>query len=212
MLSRENCNQNREQVRYEVHLGGDQGLPSTKTFWYHLLTSFLGDVGVVWQSERDTPSIVSVVLPRTDIATADRIRANHPNAAERSHTKLKETCDKIATFLEGTRVDFSMRCVEIDRCRGFQKRVLLETMRIPWGRVTSYGALAEAIHAPGAARAVGSALAQNPFPLIIPCHRVVKSDGHAGQFGGGREMKKALLSLEGVEIDDRGRIGPAFFR
>ncbi len=187
-------------------------MPSTKTFWYHLLTSFLGDVGVVWQSEGDKPSIVSVVLPRTDISTADTIRADYPGAAPRSHTNLKETCGKIATLLGGTRVDFSVKCVEIDRCRGFQKRVLCETMRIPCGRVTSYGALAKAIHAPGSARAVGSALAQNPFPLIIPCHRVVKADGRSGQFGGGGEMKKALLLLEGVEIDGRGRIAPAFFR
>ncbi len=187
-------------------------MQGTKTFWYHLVASFLGDVGVVWQSEGNTPSIVRVVLPRADISTAGRIRSDYPGAALRSHTNLKKTCEDIAAFLGGTRVDLSMRCVEIDRCRGFQRRVLLETMRIPRGRVTSYGALAEAIHAPGAARAVGSALANNPFPLIIPCHRVVKSDGRSGQFGGGGEMKKALLILEGVEIDDRGRIAPAFFR
>jgi len=181
-------------------------LPGTKTFWYRLVASFLGDAGVVWQSEGNTPSIVRVVLPRADIPTAGRIRADHPGAVERSHTDLEETCEDMAAFLGGARVDFSMKCVEIGRCRGFQRRVLLETMRIPRGRVTSYGALAEAIRAPGAARAVGSALARNPFPLIIPCHRVVKSDGYAGQFGGGREMKKALLRMEGVEIDNRGKI------
>ncbi|MBN2538724.1 MAG: MGMT family protein [Deltaproteobacteria bacterium] len=105
-----------------------------------------------------------------------------------------------------------MKYVKIDQCHDFQRRVLLETMQIPWGSVTSYGDLAKKISAPGAARAVGSALAKNPFPLIIPCHRVVKSDGSVGQFGGGAELKKALLRLEGVQIDDRERIAPAFFR
>ena len=105
-----------------------------------------------------------------------------------------------------------MNCVRMDQCRDFQRRVLLETIRIPRGSVTSYGDLAKKISAPGAARAVGSALAKNPFPLIIPCHRVVKSDGSVGQFGGGTEFKKALLRLEGVQIDDRGRIASAFFR
>ncbi|MDD5724030.1 MAG: MGMT family protein [Syntrophales bacterium] len=184
----------------------------TKTFCYHLVASFLGDIGVVWRSGGDTPSIVRVVLPRADRPTVGGIRADHPDAAERSHADLEKTCEDIGAFLEGTRVNFSMRRLEIGRCREFQQRVFLETMRIPCGSVTSYGELAEAIHAPGAARAVGSALARNPFPLIIPCHRVVKSDGCSGQFGGGREMKKALLRLEGVEIDNRGRIAPAFFR
>jgi methylated-DNA-[protein]-cysteine S-methyltransferase len=187
-------------------------LPSTEIFWYQLVPSFLGDVGVVWQSEGDTPSIVRVVLPCADRPTAGRIREDHPGAAPRSHTGLKKTCEAIAACLDGVRVDFSLRCVAIDRCRTFQRRVLLETMRIPRGRVTSYGALAEAIRAPGAARAVGSALANNPFPLIVPCHRVVKADGYVGQFGGGTEMKKAILLPEGVEIDDKGRISPAFFR
>jgi len=187
-------------------------LPDTETFWYHLVASFLGDVGVVWQGEGDNPSIVRVVLPRADIPTAERIRAQYPAAAPQLHANLKKTCESITAFLDGARVEFSLRCVEMEQCRGFQGRVLYETMRIPRGRVTSYGALAEAIHAPGAARAVGSALATNPFPLIIPCHRVVKSDGRSGRFGGGSDMKKALLALEGVEIDDRGRIAPAFFR
>ncbi|MEA2014068.1 MAG: MGMT family protein [Thermodesulfobacteriota bacterium] len=64
---------------------------------------------------------------------------------------------------------------------------------------------------PEAARAAGSALAGNPFPLIIPCHRVIKADGFAGQFGSGTEVKKSLLRMEGVEIDDRGKINTDFF-
>jgi len=188
-------------------------LSCNRALYYRLVASFLGDVGVVWLcEENDAPSIVRVMLPRREVPTTDRIREDYPGAVEDLDKDLGKTCEGIRACLEGARVDFSMRWVEIDRCRDFQRRVLLETMRIPRGSVTSYGELAEAISAPGAARAVGSALAQNPFPLIIPCHRVVKAGGFAGRFGGGREMKKALLRLEGVEIDDRGRIAPAFFR
>jgi len=184
----------------------------TKALYYRLVESFLGDVGVVWHGEGKAPSIISVMLPRAAMPTVKRIRQQHPDAVENPDKNSETICEGIRACLEGARVDFSVGCVEIDRCRGFQRSVLLETMRIPRGRVTSYGALAEAIHAPGAARAVGSALANNPFPLIIPCHRVVKADGFIGRFGGGTEMKKALLLLEGVEIDGRGRIAPAFFR
>jgi methylated-DNA-[protein]-cysteine S-methyltransferase len=96
-------------------------------------------------------------------------------------------------------------------CYDFQKKVLLETRQIPRGKVISYGHLADRILAPGAARAVGSALARNPFPLIIPCHRVVKSTGYLGNFSGGSEMKKFLLQMEGVQSNTRGKIGPEKF-
>jgi methylated-DNA-[protein]-cysteine S-methyltransferase len=182
------------------------------TICYRLVVSLLGDVGIVWRTEGGTPLVVRVMLPRPDRPTVDRIEECYPDAVEYSGTDPGNLCEEIQAVLEGRQVDFSLDGVEIDQCRGFQGRVLRETMRIPRGRVTSYGALAEAIRAPGAARAVGSALARNPFPLIIPCHRVVKSDGRSGQFGGGSEAKKTLLQLEGVKIDYRGMIAPAFFR
>ena len=185
---------------------------SEKTFYYRLIEAIFGDVGVVWLFERGAPLIVCVQLPRKDVPTTEILRENYPDITEGLHTNLGETCEYIGAFLEGTCVNFPMNCVRMDQCRDFQRRVLLETIRIPRGSVTSYGDLAKKISAPGAARAVGSALAKNPFPLIIPCHRVVKSDGSVGQFGGGTEFKKALLRLEGVQIDDRGRIASAFFR
>lgn len=183
-----------------------------QTIHYRLVSSFLGDVGIVWQSGGSAPSIVHVVLPRPGRPTVDRIREQYPGAAEESDKDPGQFCEEIRAALEGNQVDFSLNGVEIDRCPEFQQKVLRETMRIPRGRVTSYGGLAKAISAPGAARAVGTALARNPFPLAIPCHRVIKADGFVGRFGGGSEMKKALLRLEGVAMDDRGRIPPAFFR
>lgn len=179
---------------------------------YHLVGSPLGDVGIVWQNGGDAPSIVRVMLSYPGRSTVDRIREQYPGAAEGYVKALGQLCEGIRGALEGDRVDFSLNGVGIDRCPEFQRRVLNETMRIPRGRVTSYGDLAEEIHAPGAARAVGTALARNPFPLVIPCHRVVKANRLVGRFGGGSEMKKVLLLLEGVAMDARGRIPPAFFR
>lgn len=184
----------------------NQKLFCEKTFYYRLIASIFGDVGVVWQYEGGVPLIVRIVFPRKDVPTIDMIRENYPDIAEGLHENLEKTCESIGAFLEGACVNFSMKFVGIDRCRDFQRRVLLETMRIPRGSVASYGNLAKMISAPGAARAVGSALAGNPFPIIIPCHRVVRSDGSVGQFGGGTEVKKVLLRLEGVEIDNRGKI------
>lgn len=77
-----------------------------------------------------------------------------------------------------------------------QVNVLKATVQIPFGETASYKAIAEAIGRPKACRFVGTALSLNPFPLLIPCHRVIRSDGSPGEFGGGRELKKWLLSME----------------
>lgn len=78
--------------------------------------------------------------------------------------------------------------------------------RIPRGRVSTYGRIAMKLTHPGAARAVGTALAKNPFPLIIPCHRAVKSDGKLGGYAGGLDMKKRLLEMEGIQFDQFDRV------
>ncbi len=77
-----------------------------------------------------------------------------------------------------------------------QRSVLRETAKIPYGKQRSYRDIACAIGRPRACRFVGSTLAKNPFPLLIPCHRVIRSDGTPGQFGGGTPLKQALLDLE----------------
>jgi len=80
----------------------------------------------------------------------------------------------------------------------FQLRVWEELRRIPLGETTTYGELAERIGRPGAARAVGSAVARNPISIVVPCHRVMGSDGSLTGYAGGVPRKRALLTLEGV--------------
>jgi|YelNatPaOPRAMG01_1025707.scaffolds.fasta_scaffold02391_6 methylated-DNA-[protein]-cysteine S-methyltransferase len=82
----------------------------------------------------------------------------------------------------------------------FQKRVWNEMMKIPFGKVVSYKDIAISIGYPKAVRAVGSAVGKNPMTIIIPCHRVVKSDGKIGNYGGGQWRKLWLLDHEGNEI------------
>jgi len=78
----------------------------------------------------------------------------------------------------------------------FQRRVWEITRLIPYGETRSYTWVAQQVGKPGAARAVGQALARNPLPIIIPCHRVLTIDGKLGGFSGGTEMKRCLLQLE----------------
>lgn len=84
----------------------------------------------------------------------------------------------------------------------FQKAVWRATQDIPWGQTRSYQQVAVAIGRPAATRAVGRALACNPLPILIPCHRVVASDGSLCGFACGRHMKRRLLTLEGVAVHE----------
>jgi methylated-DNA-[protein]-cysteine S-methyltransferase len=78
----------------------------------------------------------------------------------------------------------------------FQKRVVIAVTRIPYGETRSYADVARAIGHPGASRAVGSVMAKNEMHLLVPCHRVVKSDGTSGLYGGGEEFKESLIAFE----------------
>ncbi|MDQ7781879.1 MAG: methylated-DNA--[protein]-cysteine S-methyltransferase [Desulfomonilaceae bacterium] len=82
----------------------------------------------------------------------------------------------------------------------FQRRVWHELSRIPYGRTRSYAEVAEAVGNPLAARAVGSANRSNAIPIVIPCHRVIRSDGGLGGYGSGIRIKRKLLELEGVIV------------
>jgi methylated-DNA-[protein]-cysteine S-methyltransferase len=88
------------------------------------------------------------------------------------------------------------------RPKNFSDYVYAMTSQIPIGKVTTYGAIAKAIGFPGAARAVGQALGANPNPIVVPCHRVVRSDGVLGGYSGGEgpRTKAKLLAREGVQV------------
>ncbi|MDT7570202.1 MAG: hypothetical protein QOE05_376 [Actinomycetota bacterium] len=91
----------------------------------------------------------------------------------------------------------------------FEQDVLTAALRIPRGEVRSYAWIAAAIGRPGAVRAVGSALGRNPVPVVIPCHRVVRSDGQPGDYVWGAPVKRTILGVEGVDIAELERLGAA---
>ena len=105
---------------------------------------------------------------------------------------------------------FSMDLLDTSVCYPFQLKVIKTERTIPRGMTAAYGWVAQKIDTKGV-RAVGGALARNPFPLVVPCHRAVRSDRTLGGFQGGLEMKRTLLEMEGVEFDSKGRVQPDFF-
>lgn len=108
--------------------------------------------------------------------------------------------DRLVAYFDGDR-DSLRDAARVPAGTDFQERVWRATTAIPYGETTSYGAIAERVGEPGAAQAVGLALNANPLPVIVPCHRVVSSNGDLTGFGGGLGWKRALLSLEAPQFD-----------
>jgi methylated-DNA-[protein]-cysteine S-methyltransferase len=171
---------------------------------YDLIGSPIGEVGIVRRLGGMCP-VRRIFLPRRGVSARGRIREFFSGVVPSSGQKDK-ICRKIEAFLGGDAVAFSIDGLDFEGCGEFERRVLLADFEIPRGRVMTYGGLAEKVGVPGGARAVGNVMAGNPFPLVIPCHRVIRSDGTLGGFGGGLPMKRALLEMEGVAFDRRGRV------
>lgn len=121
-----------------------------------------------------------------------------PPKPKRSRKILKPYIDKIKGYLDSTYTDLDLT-VDLTEQTPFQRNVLQTTMGIQFGQIITYADLAKRIDQPTASRAVGQALRRNPIPIVIPCHRVLHSDGTLGGYGGvlGSERKIALLKLEG---------------
>jgi len=127
----------------------------------------------------------------------------------RSCPAMDQLAGRLVRFLGGEALSFPLEQVALEDSRPFQRRVLLAEWAIPRGRVSTCGRLARRLGMPGAAQAVGGVLAGNSFPIIIPCHRAVRSDGALGGFQGGLAIKRALLEMEGVRFSCYGRVlGP----
>jgi len=115
-----------------------------------------------------------------------------------SSAEVKNIAGMIRAFFLGWNIDFSEVPVDLSGQTSFRKRVYTELKKTGRGEVLTYRELAERINSPRSARAVGTALARNPVPIIIPCHRVVRSDGSTGEFTapGGTKLKEKMLFLE----------------
>jgi methylated-DNA-[protein]-cysteine S-methyltransferase len=163
------------------------------TLRFHICETAAGHVGIVI-SER---GLRATTLPHRSAGDALReviaLGASEP-ASPADLGGLPERVRAVASGREsgeGLPIDW-------DGLTPFRRAVLQTAMRIPAGETRSYGWLAQRVGKPGAARAVGRVMATNPLPLVVPCHRVIGSDGGLHGFGGGLEMKERLLRAEGA--------------
>jgi methylated-DNA-[protein]-cysteine S-methyltransferase len=174
--------------------------------FYLLLQSAFGTLSVIWLDATDRAIIQRVLLPSQELPAADLVHAAYPSAQRGSHPAITSLGEQMQAFLEGEPVVFALDYVALETCSPFQQRVLVAEHGIPRGWVSTYGSIAAHVGVKRGARAVGAALARNPFPLIIPCHRAIRSDGELGGYQGGLAMKRRLLQMEGVQVSEAGTV------
>ena len=165
--------------------------------FYSVFRTAAGWAGIVTGPQ----GVVRVVLPEASRAALER----RFQAIGACAGPAGRTVSALQQYFDGRRVLFSCR-LDLRAATPFQRAVWAVLRTIPRGQVRTYGQLAVALGCPGGARAVGNALARNPFPIVIPCHRAVRSDGSLGGYQGGAAMKRALLEMEGVQFDAQGRV------
>jgi len=147
-----------------------------------------GPVALVWDLVDGLPKIVRILLTKPGSPASSQVRANFRDATPASCREIDGVAAAIRGFLAGKDVAFPLDAAALTTRPVFQQAVLRAEHAIPRGRVSTYGLIARHLGKPGAARAVGNALATNPFPLIVPCHRAVRSDGALGGYQGGPAM------------------------
>jgi O-6-methylguanine DNA methyltransferase len=131
----------------------------------------------------DQPALESLFEGRTEITF------------KRGGSLVEEAGRQVLRYLEGRLRGFSLQ-LDLAGSTSFSRRVWRAAARVPYGEVRSYAWIAERIRRPNSARAVGQALGRNPVPIVIPCHRVIGSQGSLGGFGAGLGLKRRLLAIE----------------
>lgn len=171
-----------------------------KTPGFALFDSPIGRCGIAW-TER---GVVALALPGArDAATRVRLLVRCPEATEQPPPRpIVRAIKNIDRLLRGERASFDELTLHMDGLPAFHRRVYEAVRAIPAGSTLSYGEVATRLGSPGSARAVGQALGKNPFPIVVPCHRVLAAGGKPGGFTatGGVDTKTRMLSLEGVDI------------
>ncbi len=146
-------------------------------------------------AEATTRGVCRLSFPVHTRARATQWLDGESSQAAADHPILAQAERELTAYFDGTPTSFDVP-VDLSSLTPFRRRVLRALMRVPYESVETYGGLAAAVGSPGGARAVGQALGQNPVPVIVPCHRVIGSDGSLTGFGGGLDWKRALLALE----------------
>lgn len=161
---------------------------------YALVDTAIGTFGIAWTDR----GIARVALPGRDRARTEMWISRDPAEPGFPEGELGRLPERIRHYAEGVREDFTDVPLDLEDVPAFNRQAYAELLKIGYGETTTYGAIARTLGDVALSRAVGQAMGANPVPLIIPCHRVLGSDGKTGGFSspGGVTAKMKMLALE----------------
>lgn len=176
---------------------------------YTLADTAIGVCGLAWNDR----GLTRLQLPEASAADTEArlTRRGASRSAGAPSAVIVNFVAQLVAYFEGQRVDFADEPLDMSGVSTFDADIYRALQQVGWGHTTSYGALAAAVGAPDAARAVGVAMARNAWPIIVPCHRVLAANGAMGGFSayGGTMTKQKLLMLEGNGLDMLPLFAPA---
>jgi methylated-DNA-[protein]-cysteine S-methyltransferase len=175
---------------------------------YRLFETPLGPCGIAW-TER---GVARLQLPEGDRGATERRLKKAASPGGTAPLEIEQVIADVHWYLSGRNTDFSAVALDLADVGAFEQKVYAVVRSVHWGQTESYGEIARQLGAPHAARAVGQALARNPIPIIIPCHRILAKGHRIGGFSayGGRLTKERLLALEGVRLEEAPPLLPGF--
>ncbi|QYU69805.1 methylated-DNA--[protein]-cysteine S-methyltransferase [Leptolyngbya sp. 15MV] len=169
---------------------------------FALFPTPLGACGIAWSGE----TVVATHLPdASDALTVARLSARASGAIQgEPPPAIRHAMDAMAALLRGEKTDLAFIACDLSRIEPFAARVYAATRAIPPGETTTYGAIAAQLGDRALAQQVGQALGRNPFPIIVPCHRVMGANGRLTGFSanGGVATKLAMLAIEGARLGE----------
>jgi len=169
-------------------------------------SSPFGPVALLWSFHKGQPKIFRVLLSTPSVSAKHQLTKLFPDSEAAICSEIDVVADDIEAFFSGENIQFSLKIIRIDLCSEFQQEVLCAEHGIPRGAFSTYQRIARHVGRPNGARAVGNALATNPFPIIVPCHRAIRTDLTIGEYQGGIRMKRTLLEMEGIDFNETGRV------
>ena len=149
---------------------------------HYTLNTFIGPLQLQWVNQF---KLKSIILP-------NKIK---PQKNDELPEDFRQLHKELIDYFDGKQTSFTIDLLDLSQCSSFHQKVYKHIGSMPYGETLKYGEVAQAVGHKGAARAVGTAMARNPFPIVIPCHRILSSNGLGG-YGGGLDMKRQLLSHE----------------
>ena len=161
---------------------------------------------IVWKEIGSDLLIQRIFLSDPELKSEVKALESFKHIKLESSPSVELLGERIQRFLRGEHVSFELELLDFNKCYEVQKRVLTAEYGIPRGWVSTYKRIADKIGITNGSRVIGNALARNPFPIVIPCHRVIKSNGQLGGFQGGVKMKHKLLEMEGKEFSRKGMV------